>query len=268
VTLAATPVVASDRRIVGLMAEVFRDIARGGVAGAVTGFVVAGLGGRIVMRLAALIVPTSAGRFTENGNQIGDITLSGSLGLILVGGLFFGLLGGTVWVVVAPWIPGTGFRRAIVAMPIAVALTGVALVRGENPDFLILRHDALVVAMLLALVALAGLSIALVDGWLEHRLPRPGASVRTDSLYGLVTLAGAVLILPIVVQGYLVEETRLGIALVGVGLATLAWWALRFKGRERPPTNLLIAGRAAVLAAVVFGVLEFAPEVADAIGSA
>jgi hypothetical protein len=266
VTSTATPVVASDAQAVGRVGEVVRDIARGGLAGAVVGIVVAGLGGRIVMRLAAIIVPTSDGQFTENGNLIGHITLSGSLGLILFGGLFFGLFGGTVWVVISPWIPGTGLIRAILAMPIAVALTGMALVQGDNPDFRILQHDGLVVAMLLALVGLAGLTIALVDEWLERRLPRAGSSTRMDALYAVLTLAGGLLILPALIQAYFVADVRLGLALVAVGLATLGWWALRFKGRARERRLLVIAGRVALLAAVAFGVLDLAPEVAAALG--
>lgn len=266
VTSTAAPIVANEGQTVGLIGVVLRDIARGGIAGAIAGIVVTGLGGRIVMRLAAIFVPESSGAFTENGNRIGDITLSGSVGF-LPGGLFFGLFGATVWVVVSPWIPGAGLRRAILAMPIAVALTGMAVVRGDNPDFRILQHDGLVVGMLVALVALAGLSIALVDGWLERRLPRPGSSTRTDALYVVLTLAGGLLILPIVILGFFDADARLGLALVGVGLATLAWWALRLKGRERPPSVLVIAGRSALLAAVVFGVLELAPEVAAALGT-
>jgi ATP-binding cassette subfamily F protein 3 len=38
-----------------------------------TGLLVAGLGGRLVMRAAALLEPSAIGRFTENGNQIGEI---------------------------------------------------------------------------------------------------------------------------------------------------------------------------------------------------
>lgn len=268
VTSTAAPIVANETRALGRAGEVLRDIARGGIAGLLTGIVVAGLGGRIVMRLAALIVPTSAGRFTENGNQIGDITLSGTFGLILVGGLFFGLFGATVWVVVSPWIPGAGVRRAIFTMPIAVALTGMVLIQGTNPDFRILQHDGLVVAMLVALVALAGLSIALVDGWLERRMPRPGSSTRTDALYVVLTLAGGLLILPIVILGYFDADARLGLALVAVGLATLAWWVLRFTARAAQRPIVLIAGRGALLVALAFGVLDLAPEVAAALGIA
>ncbi len=220
-TSAAATVAASDEPAVGPIGHVLRDIARGGIAGAIVGVVIAGLGGRIVMRLAAIVVPEAAGNLTENGNRVGEITLSGSLGLILAGGLFFGLAGGTVWAVVSPWIPGSGVRRATIAAPIAVALTGSGLIQGDNPDFGVLQHNGLVVALLLALVAIAGFSIALVDGWLQRRLPLPTADARTDALYAVLTLAGGLLILPIVVMSYLAAQPLLGFGLIAVGLATL-----------------------------------------------
>jgi hypothetical protein len=267
VTSAAAPATARDRPAIGPLGDVLRDIARGGLAGVVVGIVVAGLGGRAVMRLAAVFVPDSAGSLTQNGNRIGEITLSGSLGLILFAGLFFGVFGGTVWVVVSPWIPGTGLRRAILTMPIAVALTGIALIQGTNPDFGVLRNDGRVVAMLLALVALAGLMIAILDGWLDRRLPGARASGGADALYVIVTLMGGLLVFPLVLVSYLGQETRVGFALVGVGLVTLAWWALRLRGQAGQSSGLLITGRVALAVAIAFGLLDLAPEVADALGT-
>ncbi len=257
-----------DGSTVWPVGEIPRDIARGGIAGAIVGIVVAGLGGRIVMRLAALVVPGATGALTENGNRIGDITLGGSLGLVVFAGLFFGVFAGTVWVVVSPWIPGVGLARAILTMPIAVALGTLGLIRSENRDFGALGHDPTVLAMLTALIALFGLTIALVDGWLDRRLPH-ATSARTGaaSLYAIVTLLGAVLVLPIVVAGYFAPELRwVGIALVVIGLSTVRWWVLRFQGHPRPPTILTIAGRTALLAAVVLGFAAAVPEISGALG--
>ncbi len=257
--------VARDVRAAGLFADVLRDIARGGLAGLLTGVLIAGIGGRIVMRVAALLVPAAAGQFTENGNRIGDITASGSLGLVLLAGLFFGLAGATVWVVVSPWIPGAGLQRALLAMPIAVALTGVTLIQGRNPDFRVLQHDGATVALLLLLVAAAGLSISLFDSWLERRLPRPGALRAADVTYLTLSAAGGGLILPAVLGTYLGGETVLGLAVVGVGLATLGFWAHRYEGTSLPAW-LVVSGRASLLIAVVVGVLALAPDVAIALG--
>ncbi|MHB8460889.1 MAG: hypothetical protein ACYDB6_12645, partial [Candidatus Limnocylindrales bacterium] len=188
--------------------EVWRDIARGGLAGLVVGIVVAGFGGRIAMRLAALRIADATGALTENGNRIGDVTLAGSLGLILVG-LLFGAFAGTVWVVVRPWLPGAGIRRALIAVVVAIGLGSFGLIRAENSDFMVLRHDPVVVALLVGLVGLVGLSISLVDGWLDRRLPvAASVSSRPTSIYVAISLVGALLILPIVVSAFLGSEMR------------------------------------------------------------
>ena len=47
--------------------EVLREITRGGLAGLLAGILVAGVGGRLVMRLAALLVPESSARSPRTG---------------------------------------------------------------------------------------------------------------------------------------------------------------------------------------------------------
>lgn len=269
-TAAAAMTTASEPSAVSPVIEILRDITRGGFAGAIVGTLAGGVGGRIAMRLAALLVPSSAGSFTENGNRIGDITVAGSLGLVLFG-LIVGLIGGTIWVILSPWIPGRGLRRAILTMPLAVALGATGLIDGENPDFFILRHDPVVVALLLALVALIGLSIPLIDDWLDGRLPQPMAGHKGPAaFYTVVGLLGGVLVLPLVALGVLGSSDpavlREGLALLVVGLATLGWWALRVRGWTRPPTILRVAARAGVLVAVVLGFVAAVPEVSDALG--
>ena len=148
------------------------------------------------MRLAALLVPEASGASTENGNTIGTITSDGSLFLV-IGGLFIGLLAGTIWVIVSPWIPGAGLRRVLITVPIAIGLGTAGLVDGDNPDFFILRHDPRVIAALIALVGIIGAMFAVVDDWLEGRLP-PATKERPGSrgLYGLISLLGAPARLP------------------------------------------------------------------------
>jgi len=247
--------------------ELWRDIARGGLAGLVVGIVVAGFGGRIAMRLAALRVGDATGALTENGNRIGDITLAGSLGLILIG-LLFGALAGTVWVVIRPWLPGAGLRRALVAMIVAIGLGSFGLIRGGNSDFMVLRHDPVVVGLLVGLVGLIGLSISLVDGWLDRLMP-VAASVtsRPTSIYVAISLVGALLILPIVVSAFLGSDMRsAGFGLVVVGVATLRWWMLRFRGASRPSNALLVVGRLSLLIAVALGFTVELPEIGGALG--
>ena len=251
----------------GRLAVPLRDIARGGLAGLVTGILVAGVGGRIVMRVAALLVPDAAGRLTENGNRVGDITLSGTLGLVIGAGVFFGLAGATVWVVVSPWLPRDGRLRAVAAMPVAIALAGVALIQASNSDFRVLRRDVATVALLLVLVAVAGLAISLVDGWLDRRLPAATVSSPADAIYLAITVAGGLLVFPIVVGSYVFGEGPLGLALIATGLATLLFWVRRYRGQPQRPPWLVATGRICLLGAVVFGVIALVPDVAAAVGA-
>ena len=266
-TITSTPSVnvATDHATATPLGGILRDIARGGFTSIIVGLVGGGIGGRIVMRLAALLVPESAGAFTENGNRIGEITLGGSLGLALFG-LIAGVIAATIWVVVSPWIPGVGLRRAVLAMPIAVALGTPGLIDGDNRDFSILGHDPTVVGMLVVLVAIIGFLFALVDDGLDRRLPV--ATGPAGTVYALVAMVGVAVVLLVVVSFLTASQPTTvltGVALIGVGLATLGTWVLRVKGRPRS-SWLIIAGRAALTVAVVIGFARAVPEVSRALG--
>lgn len=262
-----------DRRPLSSSAgAVVRDIARGGLAGIIVGLLVAGLGGRLVMRLAAILHEDATGILTENGEVIGHITFEGTLALMVFGGLGMGLVAGTIWVIVGPWIPGHGLPRAIATALAAIALGTPNLIQRLNPDFVVLDHDPVVVALLVGLVALVGSSIAFVDGALDSRLPRPGPGRGiATTIYTVITLMGLFLVVPVVVAILLDQREyrapiRVGWALAVVGACTLTWWALRVKGRSTPPTVLRLAGTLSLLVAVGLGVATSLPHILGAAG--
>ena len=250
---------------------VLRDIARGGMAGGIAGGVVGALGGRLVMRLAALLHPEAVGAVTENGNRISDITLGGTLFLILFG-LISGVLFGALWVIVSPWIPGRPGVRALLTAGVAIAIGTPFLIIGRNPDFVILDHDGIVVGLLVALVGLIGFSIAVVDGWLDRRLPHALVGKRKPAaFYAVVTLMGVVLVLPFVLLVFLTSDEyrlplRAGYALFVVGLCTVIWWGLRIRGKVIAPRGLVIGARGALLVSVILGVLTSLPHISRALG--
>ena len=252
--------------------EVLRDIARGGISGAIVGIAVGGLGGRAVMRLAAILHPDAVGALTENGNRIGDITAGGTLFLVLFG-LISCALAGVLWVIVSPWIPGHTGVRALLTAGIVITIGTPVLIIGRNPDFVILDHDPRVVALLVALVGLIGLSIALLDSWLNRRLPHAVTGrKRPVVFYATVTLMGAVLVLPFVLLVFLTSDEyqlplRAGYALLVVGLSTATWWGLRVRGRVSTPRGLVIAARGALLVAIILGMLTTAPHISRALGA-
>lgn len=112
--------------------EVLRDIARGGISGMLVGIVVGGLGARVMMRGVAILHPDAVGELTENGNRIGDITVGGTLFLVLFG-LISGALAGALWVIVSPWIPGPTALRALLTAGVAIAVGTPVLIIGRNP---------------------------------------------------------------------------------------------------------------------------------------
>jgi MFS family permease len=252
--------------------EVLRDIARGGIAGILVGIFVAGLGGRLVMRLATILHEDTVGQVTEAGETIGRITLNGTLALVTFSGLGMGLVAGTIWVIVSPWIPWRGLTRALVTAVAAIAIGTPSLVQYTNFDFIILEHDPIVVAMLIGLVGLVGFSIAIVDGALDARLPHPPRGIgRSTIAYLVVTLLGLALILPPTV-GILLggpeyhAPIRAGWALAVAGACTLLWWALRVRGDATPPRALRLVGSGSLLAAVILGFVTSLPQVTGALG--
>ena len=249
--------------------EILRDIVRGGVAGVIAGVTVGGIGGRLVMRFAALVVPNAAGSTTENGNVIGTITLGGSAGLVLLGA-FFGLFIGTIWVALAPWIPGTGIRRALATMPLAVALGAIGLISGRNPDFVVLDHAPLVVAALLVLVAAVGLVVALADDLLDRVLPGVvNASGAVIAAYSILAFIGGLFAVTAVLGAFFGGDRPrigLGLAFLIAGGATFAWWGMRLRGVIAPPRNLTLMGRIGLVLLLALGTIDLVPEVSEALG--
>ncbi|HET7726368.1 MAG TPA: hypothetical protein VFK54_03495 [Candidatus Limnocylindrales bacterium] len=251
------------------LGPLLREVVATALAGLVTGIVVLGLGGRLVMRAATLLDPGAIGRLTENGNRIGDITLGGTVALILFGGMFFGLGAAIVWTAIWRWLPQQPIRRALVAMPVAVAVSGFLLVEGDNPDFRILDLQPIVIGLLLGLIALFGAVLALVDAAFQRRLPavRP-ERLRVAGGYALLVGLGAVLVLPFIVGFYFSAdicfcrpERPTGTAIAVAGGATIVAWLLRANGRDPRPPALVAVGRTAVVAAVVLGSLRVIEEI-------
>jgi len=88
-------------------------IGLGVAAGAATGILVIGAGGRLAMRLLAVTAGDDAqGRLTEAEEIVGDITFDGTLGFMIFIGLFGGLFTGLGYIAIHRWLPG-GFGRGL-----------------------------------------------------------------------------------------------------------------------------------------------------------
>lgn len=250
--------------------DVLRDITRAGLAATIAGLVVGGLGGRLLMTLAALMNPDAAGLRTENGDLVGAFTVNGTFALLVFGGLFGGFLAAVVWVVISPWLPFSGPRRWLLAMPVAVALGGFFLVESTNRDFVILGPTVPLVVLLLGLVAVMGAAVAWLDEQLDRILPRVRSGpLRIALAYAAFAVLGLPALLLTLLAYFSADFSRapspvgVGYALLVAGLATVLWWAWRLRtGRDEPAPGILAAGRIGLVAAVMLGAAHLWTEVA------
>ncbi len=202
----------ADSRALGVLRKpVILRLASSIVASLITGIVVGGLGGRLVMRLSAMAADDSRiGMTTDNGNVVGAITGEGTLGLVLFVGLAVGLAMGPFLFALRAVLPG---RRLPLTVSIVLLALGSAIVIDPgNPDFMIVGNRALNVAMFALLFPLFGfMSVALAEGFDRWLLQRP-----------LVHLAPLTLI-----------GTALGVGLGILGIAVVA-------AQSGPPGSLAI----------------------------
>jgi hypothetical protein len=148
-----------------------RHVALLGLATVVSGILIGGVGGRIVMRVSALAAgPEMVGRVTENGNRIGEFTFGGTLILIVFVGALGGVLASVVVVGSEPWLKWMGPARGLGFAVAVLAVYG----QFDSIDFLILEPKTLNVAMFLALFVVFGLTITALFWLFDRKLPKAG----------------------------------------------------------------------------------------------
>jgi hypothetical protein len=161
-------------------------------AGALAGMVAAGAGGRLVMRLLALTSPDAAGGLTEAQATIGDITVGGTLGLILFAGLPAGVLTGALYALAGPLLPPGRLGGALLGLLVLVLLGGIVEpLRADNIDFVLLGPDWLSVLAFTALAVFEGMLVVAIAQRLSRRgVPQP---TRRTVLAGRIVLIACVL---------------------------------------------------------------------------
>lgn len=138
-------------------------------AGLVTGILVLGLGGRLMMRVLAATSPDSAqGRFTDAEFRVGEVTLAGTVSFVLFMGLFGGMLTVGAWVLLRRWLPNRSWMAGLILTGIGAGLLArpVGLIDPDNRDFLILSPVWLAVLIAGLILLLHGVTFAvLADRW-------------------------------------------------------------------------------------------------------
>ena len=165
-TTAVRPPLGEDLRVAGERAV--RAFATISLTGAVCGAFAVGVLGRLAMRLLAYLNPVATGVTSDDGFEIGEVTLAGSLQLAgagvqlgLIGALGYAVLRGLM--VGPPW-----FRLASISLGPGV-VAGAMIVGPEGVDFRVLGPVWLAVALF---VAVPTVYVALLSTVAERLLAR------------------------------------------------------------------------------------------------
>ncbi len=168
------------RTVLDLLQRAVRQSAIGAMAGILVGTLVLGGGSRVFMRISGMLSePQRQGMMTENGNKVGEITLSGTLGLLFFVGALFGLFAGIAVMAVRPWLPVKGPMRYLVTGAIGFAVAGpIVLEGGENADYQRFGIFGLNVCLFTTLPFLFGVAVIPIIDWLDRRISQdlPGVS--------------------------------------------------------------------------------------------
>jgi len=248
---AATPV---TQRVRGAL----RSLGNAAVAGVATGIIVAGLGGRLVMKIVALIAgPGAMGNVTANGNTVGDFTLNGTMALVIFSGVFEGLIGGLLYVALRPWLERLGRWRGLAFGVVVLALMGHAVLEPGNGDFRRFGPVGLNVALFAALFLLYGVTLAPVFDAIARGADR-------SRVVAAIAWLG-------VIPGTLIIVLGVGGTVAGLlglnpdfrpafGLAIVGTLVVGMLGRLLGPRN--VVARALVAAVLLAGVLVTGTDIA------
>ena len=152
------------------------------VAGAVVaGVLVLGGGGRLMMRLLAVTSPDEVqGLLTDADEEVGAVTVDGTVGFVLFIGLFGGLVSLGLLVLLRRWLPDRSLLAGLFAAGIGAGIFArpTDLLNPDNRDFAILSPSWLAVTLGVGVIVLFGLTLAvMVDRW-APRWPRPTRSAK------------------------------------------------------------------------------------------
>jgi hypothetical protein len=229
------------------MASRLRETAILVAAAGIAGVLVGGLGSRLVMRLSALAAPEVQGTLTENGNVVGEITLEGTIALMIFAGLSSAVFGSGAFVIAKPWLPRRTVPRGLVFGAFLLALAGAAVIDPANADFVILGDRLLNVTMFSSLFVAFGLVASAAFAVLDRGVP-PAASL-SPRMWALT----AVLAIP-VVPGLLgvafAFASQLGVPLIGAWIAMVSAPAVDRRGRHGL-AQLIRAGATAAMVVIV-----------------
>lgn len=211
-----SPDVAAVRDVRVRLSEGARTTSAALVGGVVAGLLVAGFGGRLLMRLVAVTSEESAqGRLTEADEVVGRVTAGGTLFLVIFAGLFAGMVGALAFLLFRRFLPS---RSWIAGLVVAGVIGGFLarpsdLLNPDSIDFEILGPRWFAAGLGVALIGGLGIVGAELIDTLIRRWPAPAFS--PIGLAGLVPLVllgllgpGLLVVLPVLVVAVVLQPGR------------------------------------------------------------
>lgn len=245
--------------------SVLPRVAATALSGAAAGFVMAGVGGRLAMRLSAQIDRSAHGFTTEAGAVVGEFTLAGTISFIVFVGLGGAVIVGILWSIVSPWLPRDGRRRRVTAFVVTAALGSRMAIDGRNFDFVILDPALLQALIFVVLAGLTGVVAVAIEPWMTNRVSAERAGAK--AAYWAIIAAGAILAVPFSFLffneescGCLSPPWLVGGAILALGLVWLARLVTGLR-RTAEPRWLGVGGRALVVTATLAGLAHLAGEI-------
>jgi hypothetical protein len=151
-------------------------------AGFTAGLLVVGFGGRLAMRVLAATSGTGAqGRTTDAGEQVGEITLGGSIGFFIFAGLLIPTASSIVYIPLRRILPRPAWISGSLFGLLLLATFGVSdPLSSDNVDFLILSPTWLAVTLVCLTAMLFGVTFSAIVARLDATLV-PLDRLRTDA---------------------------------------------------------------------------------------
>ena len=149
------------------------------LAGILAGVLVAGVLGRIAMRVSGFMSrPDLIGVETSNGNRVGVITVEGTLFLALFIGLTAGVVGGVLYASAEPWLRRFRPRHGLVFGFALLAGVGSISIDPANFDFQRFGLAPLNAGMFAALFVAFGVLVAWLFDWIRALMAATGTLAR------------------------------------------------------------------------------------------
>lgn len=159
------------------------------VAGAISGFIAAGIGSRIVMRVIALLNDDRTGAMTDASVTVGTISVRGTLVLLVLGSIA-GVLGGILYLGLRRWLWVPVWGRGPAYALVTLLTVGHLLFDPANVDFQMFEPPLAVIVLFAALFLVNGvILVALADRIHPEPAYPPSARVRAVAAGAIVLVS-------------------------------------------------------------------------------